>query len=138
MSTLDLSRLKPVELPTQEIEIQLKDDFTIDPNTGEKKPNIQKITVHAISGEGMLAWGVNAKNNPESVQYEARACLTALVYGADMTEEQARTLLNNDRKSANKISLAVWVLTSDFYSAKKAEKDEAEKNFVTADVHSEG
>jgi len=135
MSALDLSRLKPVELPAKELEIQLKDDFTTDPDTGEQKPNVQKITVHAISGEGLIAWGNNSKNNPESVQYEARACLTALVYGADMPEEQARMLLNYDRESANKISLAVWILTSDFYSAKKTEREAAEKNSGTADVN---
>ena len=43
--------------------------------------------------------------------------------------------MNYDRESANKISLAVWMLTSDFYFAKKAEKEKAEKNSETADVN---
>lgn len=135
MSTLDLSRLKPVELPKQELEIQLKDDFNVNPETGEKTPNIQKIEVHAISGEGLIAWGGNQHNNLESVKFEAKACLTALIYGADISEEQATLLMNSDRENANKISYAVWMLTNKFYYAKKTEKEKAEKNSETADVN---
>ena len=135
MSALDLSRLKPVELPKQELEIQLKDDFNVNPETGEKTPNIQKIEVHAISGEGVIAWSGNHYNHIEAVQFEAMACLTALIYGADIPEEQARLLMNYDRENANKISIAVWILTNDFYSAKKEEKEKAEKNSETAGMN---
>ncbi len=136
MSTLDLSRLKPIELPTREIEIQLKDDFKVNAETGERTPNIQKITVHAISGEGVIAWTGNPKNVKESVEYEARGCLTALVYGADIPEEQAKLLLNYDRETAQKIALHVWQITGEFYSATNAESETAEKNSETADVSS--
>ena len=135
MKTLDLSRLKPVELPTETLEIQLKDDFNVNPETGEKTPNIQKIEVHAISGEGMIAWGQNGLNTLENVQFEARACLTALIYGADMPEDQARLLMNYDRESALKIQSAIWILTSKFYAAKNKEAETAEKNSGTADVN---
>ena len=133
--SIDLSRLKPVELPTQEIEIQLKDDFKVNPETGEKTPNIQKITVHALSGEGMIAWSMNGLNNRENVQVEARACLTALIYGADMPEDKARLLMNYDWQTALIINTAVWILTSEFYAAKKDEAETAEKNSETADVN---
>ena len=136
MSVLDLSGLKPVELPKKEIEIQLKDDFTVN-EAGEKIPNVQKITVHAMSGAGLIAWGNSDRSNPESVKYEERACRTALVYGADLTEEQAQTLMNFDRHSANKISFAVWRLTADFHSAKNEEAKTAEKNLTTADVNTD-
>ena len=134
--SLDLSRLKPVELPTETLEIQLKDDFKTDPETGEKTPNIQEITVHALSGEGMIAWGTNGLNNRENVQIEARACLTALIYGADMPEDKARLLMNYDRQSALKINSAVWLLTAEFYSQKHAEAEAAEKNSEPADASS--
>ena len=136
MSALDLSRLKPVELPKRELEIQLKDDFNVNAETGEKTPNIQKIEVHAMPGEGMIAWGNNSKNDPESVMFEARACINALVYGADMTEDQARFLVNYDRANAQKIAMAVWVLTVDFYTKKREEEKTAEKNSATAEVSS--
>ena len=134
MSALDLSRLKPVELPVETLEIQLKDDFNVNPETGEKTPNIQKLEIHAISGEGMIAWGQNGLNNLENVQFEARACLTALIYGADMPEDEARLLMNYDRATAVKINNAVWILTSNFYAAKNKEAETAEKNSETADV----
>ena len=136
MSALDLSKLKPVELPTETLEIQLKDDFNINADTGEKTPNIQKIDIHAISGEGIIAWGGSSRIYQESVQYEARACMTALVYGADIPEEEARKLMNYDRESAKKISLAVWILTSNFYAQKRKEEETAEKNSATAEVSS--
>lgn len=136
--SIDLSRLKPVELPTKEIEIQLKDDFKVNPETGEITPNIQKITVHALSGSGVIAWNGNPKNVQESVEYEARACLTALVFGADIPEGQAKLLLDYDRETAQKIAIHVWKITGEFYSATKAESETAEKNSETADVSSEG
>ena len=133
--SIDLSNLKPIELPTREVEIQIKDDFTVN-EAGEKTPNIQKVVVHAISGEGMLAWRNNERNDPKSVEFEARACITALVYGADIPEEKARLLLNYDRETANKLNVAVWMLTAEFYSAKKAEAETAEKNSEAAEVSS--
>ena len=123
---LDLSKLKPVELPEQEIEVQIKGDT-----------NKQNISVHAISGEGILAWANNAKNNPESVEYEARACVTALVYGADIPEDKAKMLVNFDRETAQKISMAVWLLTSEYYSAQKQESETAEKNSEAAEVNTD-
>jgi hypothetical protein len=132
--SLDLSRLKPVELPTETLELQLKDDFKTDPENGEKTPNIQKIEVHAIPGGGMIAWSENQRNNPESVMFEERAYLTALVYGADMSEPDARLLLNYDRASAKTIGTKVWLLTAEFYSKKHAEAETAEKNSEPADV----
>ena len=134
--SIDLTNLKPIELPTREIEIQIKGDYKTDPETGEKTPNIQKITVHAISGEGMIAWRTNGRNNQQSVEFEARACITALVYGADIPEDKARLLVNYDRETANKINVAVWLLTGNFYAAEKAEAEAAEKNSEAAEVSS--
>lgn len=133
--SIDLSNLKPIELPTREIEIQIKDDYDVNQETGEKTPNIQKITVHAISGEGMLSWRNSDRNDPNSVEFEARACITALVYGADIPEDKARLLVNYDRETANKISVAVWLLSADFYSAKNQEMESAEKNSEAAEVN---
>lgn len=133
--SIDLSKLKPIELPTREIEIQIKGDYTVN-EAGEKIPNIQKITVHAISGEGMIAWRNNDLNDPRSVEFEARACITALVYGADIPEEKARLLVNYDRETANKLNVAIWILTAEFLNAEKAEAETAEKNSEAAEVSS--
>ena len=133
--SIDLSKLKPIELPTREIEIQIKDDYTVN-ESGDKIPNIQKITVHAMSGEGMIAWRNSDRSDPRSVEFEARACITALVYGADIPEDKARLLVNYDRETANKINVAVWLLTAEFYSAEKAEAETAEKNSEAAEVSS--
>ena len=133
--SIDLSNLKPIELPTRKIEIQIKGDY-ITNEDGEKKPRIQQITIHPFSGSGILAWVNNHRKNRESVEYEARACITALVYGADIPEDKARMLLDYDRDTADKISLAVWRFTTEFLAAEKTEAETAEKNSGAADVSS--
>ena len=138
LAPLDLSRLAPLELPVEPFAVRLKGDVTVDEKSGEKKQNIQTIPIHPISGSGMIAWSGNPKNDPDGVTFEERACLTALIYGADMPEEQAKLLMEYDRESAVAISQAVWVATSRFQRAQKAEQEEAEKNSVTAEANTEG
>ena len=135
---LDLSKLAPFELPTETFDVRLKGDVTVDEKSGKKIQNVQSITIHPLSGSGLIAWGNNPKNDPEGVTFEERACLTALIYGADIPEEQARLLMEYDRESAIAISQAVWVATSRFNRAQKAEQEEAEKNSVTAEANTEG
>lgn len=128
---LDLSKLAPVELPVETLEIKLKGDVTID-ESGNKIQRVQRISIHPLCGRGVIAWGNNAKNNPNDVTFEERACLTALIYGADISEEDAIRLMDCDRTTANAISLAVWVATTRFYKAKREEAETAEKNSGTA------
>ena len=135
--TLDLSKLAPLELPEETIEVELRGDVSIDEATGEKKQNIQKITIHPLSGRGLIAWSNNGRNSPENVAYEERACLTALIYGADLPEEDAIRLMDCDRTTANKISLAVWLATSSWHKALREERVLAEKNSETAGTNTD-
>ena len=135
LAPLDLSKLAPRELPVEPFAVRLKGDVTIDEKTGEKTQNVQNIPIHPLSGAGLIAWGNNPKNDPDGVTFEERACLTALIYGADMPEEQAKLLMEYDRESATAISQAVWVATAKFQKAQKAEAEDAEKNSQTAEVN---
>ncbi len=134
LAPLDLSKLKPIELPVTPFEVRLKGDFTIDEKTGEKKQNVQTIPIHPIPGAGLIAWG-NQNNDPDGVRFEERACLTALIYGADIPEKEAKLLMNYDRNTAVAISQAVWIATTQLHKAQKAEEEEAEKNSPTAEVN---
>lgn len=137
LAPLDLSKLAPLELPVEPFAVRLKGDVSIDEKTGEKTQNVQTIPIHPISGSGLIAWGNNPKNAPSGVTFEERACLTALIYGADIPEEQAKLLMDYDRDSALAISNAVWVATAKFQKAQKAEAEEAEKNSGTAEANTE-
>lgn len=133
VAPLDLSKLSPRELPVEVIDVKLKGDFNVDEKNGKKTQNVQHIQIHPLSGAGLIAWGNNPKNDPEGVTFEERACLTALIYGADIPEDHAKLLMEYDRESATAISQAVWVATSKFQKAQKQEAEEAEKNSVTAE-----
>lgn len=137
LAPLDLSKLAPRELPVEPFAVRLKGDVTVNEKTGEKTQNVQTIPIHPLSGAGLIAWGNNPKNDPDGVTFEERACLTALIYGADMTEEQAKLLMEYDRESAIAISTAVWRATSKFRKAQKAEEETAEKNSGTAEMSTE-
>lgn len=126
-TNLDLSKLSPIELPNEIIEVKIRGDFTVDEKTGVKTQHVQFIQIHPLSGAGLIAWSNNPKNSPESVTFEARACLTALIYGADIPEDQAQLLMEYDRESAMAISQAIWVATSNFRKAQKKEAEQAEK-----------
>jgi|GEM_PF-6490004 len=134
---IDLSKLAPTELPIEMIDIRLNGDIVVDEKTGEKKQNVQRISVHPISGAGMIAWSGNPKNNPNGVTFEERACLTALIYGADIPEDEARILMEYDRKTASEISMAVWIATSEYQRSLRAEAEKAEKNSETAETNTE-
>lgn len=135
---LDLSKLAPCELPVETFAVRLKGDVRIDEKTGEKIQNVQNIAIHPLSGSGLIAWGNNPKNDPDGVTFEERACLTALIYGADLTEEAAKLLMDSDRASATAISQAVWVATAKFNRKQKQESEEAEKNSETAEMNTAG
>ena len=137
LAQLDLSKLAPCELPVEPFAVRLKGDVTVDEKTGKKIQNVQTIPIHPLSGAGLIAWGNNPKNDPDSVTFEERACLTALIYGADIPEEQAKLLIEYDRDSAIAISQAVWVATTKFQKAKKKETEEAEKNSETAEANTD-
>lgn len=133
--TLDLSKLAPLELPVETLDVRLKGDVSTDEKTGETVQHVQTISIHPLSGAGLIAWGGNPRNNPDSVTFEERACLTALIYGADIPEDKAKLLMEYDRESAVAISLAVWAATARFQNAKNSEAETAEKNLQTAETN---
>lgn len=133
---LDLSKLAPLELPVESIEIRLKGDVILDDATGEEVQNVQKIPIHPLSGAGLIAWS-NPQNDPNSVTFEERACLTALIYGADIPEPQAKLLMAYDQETAVAIGQAVWLATARWNKAKKMERETAEKNSETAETNTD-
>ncbi len=121
---LDLSKITPEELPTKDVEITLKD--------GTK----QTVTIHPLTGRGRIAWGGNPRHSYDSVQFQEHAMAAALVYGADLSEDEALRFMNDDYVAARNLGTAIWILHTDFLQVQQNERENAEKNSQTAEPSS--
>lgn len=121
---IDFSKLKPEELPSKVISVHFE--------TGD-----QELTIHPLNGRGRIAWIGNPKHTQDHVVFEERAVMLALLYGCDMTEEEADLLMTADYKAARFIGNQVWIYTNEYDKSKKAEAEEAEKNSDTAETVTE-
>lgn len=111
---IDLSKLKALELPKKEIEIDI---------LGEK----QKITVSAHSDDLLMSVSDIRDNFKEDAEYRCRKLfLTSCVEG--MTEENADILLKKCLSVSTIIMDAIFDLTEEFDKARKEKTKEAEKN----------
>lgn len=108
---LDLSKLKAMELPSREIEIEI---------CGEK----QKITVSAMSDELALDFRDLRKDNPI---YEATMRKHTLVKCAGLTEDEAEILSTKAGDVVADILNAVVDLTTEFEQAREKLVHEAKK-----------
>lgn len=108
---IDLSKLKVNEVPQKTIDVEI---------CGE----VQNIVVKALDSEGMTALnGVHGMADAS-----AKRAIIFLMYGADMTEPEARLLINGAIDAANQITNEVANMTMDYIATIKAERETAKKN----------
>lgn len=112
MAKIDLSFLKHKELPTKEVEVELN---------GE----IQKVTIKPINGRGLTSLGLIS---PDDVDRTSKLCLLALMYGLDISQEQAVLFMNNDTLNADTLAAQILSLTGEYQTELTNAKIEIKKN----------
>lgn len=108
---IDLSALKPLELPKKEVEITV---------AGEK----QKVTITPFGGRGEVAL---REFDFECVGCAEKLKVLAMVYGAKMSETQAEYLLENDPNAALELAGEIWMFQKEYTEKIKAEREDAKK-----------
>lgn len=116
MAKIDLSFLRHKELPTKEVEVELN---------GE----LQKVTIKPINGRGLTSLGLIGDGD---VDRSSKMCLLALMYGLDISQEQAVLFMNNDTVNADTLAGAIINLTSEYQTELAAAKEEVKKNLKKA------
>ena len=109
---LDLSKLKALELPKKEIEVEI---------LGEP----QKVEISAFGDDIYLELADIKDTNPTNSEYLSRKLL--LVKCAGLTEDDAKILLSKDGKAATKILSAIFEITDAFDSERKKIRENAKK-----------
>ena len=112
---LDLSKLSALELPKNEIEVDV---------LGVK----QKITVTAYDDGVSLDIADIADTHPESQERRVRKML--LCECAKLSENEAEKLIRYDREACYAIITEIFNLRQKFVDAQKAEREKAKKNSV--------
>lgn len=115
MAQLNLARLRAVELPKKDIDVEI---------LGEK----QSLTISAIPDSGYLDFVSIRDNAPEKA--ESRIRMWILENCAGMTAEDAALLMARDGKSAAAIVGEVFVLSDEFVKAQEAARAEAKKKQI--------
>lgn len=109
---IDLTRLKAVELPTKEVEVEV---------LGEK----QKVKISAISDSGYLDFVSIREAAPERAESKIR--LWILENCAGMSAADAALLMERDGKCAAAIVAEVFALTDEFTKAQAEARESAKK-----------
>lgn len=112
MKKIDLSFLKHTELPTKDVKLKVN---------GEE----QEFTIKAISNRGLTSI---AAISPDDLDRSSKMCLLALMYGVDISQEQAISFMNFDITAADTLAGIILEFTNE-YNKKLAEaKTEVKKN----------
>lgn len=109
---IDLTRLKAVELPTKEVEVEV---------LGEK----QKVKISAINDSGYLDFVSIREAAPERAESKIR--LWILEHCAGMSAADAALLMERDGKCAAAIVSEVFALTDEFAKAQAEARETAKK-----------
>ena len=109
---LDLSKLKALELPKKEIEVEI---------LGE----VQKVEISAFGDDIYLELADIKDTNPTNSEYLSRKLL--LVKCAGLTDDDAKILLSKDGKAATKIMSAIFEITDAFDLERKKIRENAKK-----------
>lgn len=115
MKKIDLSHLKHKELPTKDIEVEIN---------GE----IQKITIKPINGRGLTSLGLISEHD---LDRQAKMCLISLMYGLDISQNEAELFINNETATADSIAAEILKLTGEYTTTLSLAKDEVKKNSKT-------
>lgn len=109
---IDLSFLKHKELPTKEITVEIN---------GE----VQTFDIHPINGRGLTSLGLITEDD---VDKTSKMCLLALMYGLDLTQNEAELFMNNDIVAADTIAAQIIEFTGDYTKEIQDAKEYAKKN----------
>lgn len=115
MKKIDLSFLKHKELPTKDITIEIN---------GES----QTITIKPINGRGITSLGLTTESD---VDRSSKMCLLALMYGLEISQNEAEMFMNAETVAADAIAAEVLKLTSEYQMELVNAKREIKKNTKT-------
>lgn len=108
---IDLSKLKHKELPTKDIEIQLSEEK-------------QLITIRPITGRGLTDLGLLK----DSIDRSSKMCLLALMYGLDISQEEAEMFMDADVLCADTLAAEIINFTHEYNNEIIAAKENIKKN----------
>lgn len=112
MKKINLSFLKHKELPTK--------DITITINGVE-----EVVTIRPINGRGLTSLGLFTDDD---VDKNSKMCLIALIYGLQISQEDAEMFMNNDTFTADSIAAEILKFTSEYQTELNNAKKEIKKN----------
>jgi hypothetical protein len=112
MKKLDLSILKHRELPTKRIKIELEQET-------------QEVDIRPISGRGITSLGLIPEDDLDKA---AKMCLIALMYGLNLSQEEAETFINHDTVAADTAAAEILAFTKEYNEEVGAAKSEIKKN----------
>lgn len=109
---IDLAHLKHRELPTKEIKVEIN---------GEE----QSITIKPINGRGFTSFGLIAENDVDSA---SKRCILALMYGLDITQDEAELFMINETLAADMLAAEIINFTKDYQLELSKANEEVKKN----------
>lgn len=121
---IDLSKLKALELPTKEIDVEV---------LGEKQTTVVQSLPDHVAVKIMSMQELNG-TNPELTSMVIREIL--LTGAKELTPEDVDLLVVHDFAAAAKIAAAIRDLTAQHRKAMDEQRETARKNSQTADMES--
>ena len=115
---LDLSKLKALELPKKEVEVEI---------LGE----LQKVEVSAFGDDIYLELSDIKDSNPTNCEYLSRKIL--LNKCAGLSDDDAKILLSKDGRAATKILTEIFEITDAFDAERKKIRENAKKKSGQSD-----
>lgn len=115
MKKIDLSRIKHKELPTKSITVEID---------GES----QLFDIKPISGRGITSLGLIREDD---IDKSSKMCLLALIYGLEISQEDAEMFMNAETLAADSIAAQILAFTSEYQNEINNAKTEIKKNSKT-------
>lgn len=115
MKKIDLSFLQHKELPFKNITETIN---------GEE----QTFTIYPINGRGVTSIGLLAEDD---VDRQSKLCLLALMYGLQITQEEAEAFMNYETAAADTIAAEILKFTKEHQSILNEAAKEIKKNTKT-------
>ena len=115
---LDLSKLKALELPKKEVEVEI---------LGE----LQKVEISAFGDDICLELADIKDFNPTNCEYLSRKIL--LNKCAGLSDDDAKILLSKDGRAATKILTEIFEITDAFDAERKKIRENAKKKSGQSD-----
>ena len=109
---IDLAHLKHRELPTKEVKVEIN---------GEE----QSITIKPINGRGFTSFGLISEDDVDAA---SKRCLIALMYGLQLTQDEAELFMINETFAADMLAAEIINFTRDYQIELSKANEEVKKN----------